>query len=145
MVDNTHQAAPESRFRTGLAAGLSSFAGVLLIVVGAFQALEGLSAIIRNDLLLVTPNYLYKFNVAGWGWIHLLVGLALVAVGVALLSGAIWARIVGIGIAVLSAIAQFLSLPYYPVWAILVIALDVGVIWALTVHDPRAAGRTRQP
>ncbi len=139
MVDNTHQAAPESRFRTGLAAGLSRFAGVLLIVVGAFQALEGLSAIIRNDLLLVTPNYLYKFNVAGWGWIHLLVGLALVAVGVALLSGAIWARIVGIGIAVLSAIAQFLSLPYYPVWAILVIALDVGVIWALTVHDPRAA------
>ena len=139
MVDNAHQAAPESRFRPGLAAGLSSFAGVLLIVVGAFQALQGLSAIIKNDLLVVTPNYTYKFNVAGWGWIHLLVGLALAAVGVALLSGAIWARVVGIGLAVLSAIAQFLSLPYYPVWAILVVALDVGVIWALTVHDPRAA------
>lgn len=138
MVE-AHKTMPESRFRPGLAAGLSSFAGVLLIVVGAFQALEGLSAIIRNDLLVVTPDYVYKFNVAGWGWIHLVVGLALVAVGAALLSGAIWARIVGIGIAVLSAIAQFLSLPYYPVWAILVIALDVGVIWALTVHDPRAA------
>src|SRR5512143_2034274 len=84
---DTHKAAPESRFRPGLAAGLSSFASVLLIVVGAFQALEGLSAIIKNDLLVVTPNYLYKFNVAGWGWIHLMVGLALEAVGAALLSG----------------------------------------------------------
>jgi hypothetical protein len=139
MVDNARSAAPESRFRPGLAAGLSSFAGVLLIVVGAFQALEGLSAIIRNELLVVTQDYAYKLNVASWGWIHLLVGLALAAVGVAILSGAIWARIVGIGIAVISAIAQFLSLPYYPVWAILVIALDVGVIWALTVHDPRLA------
>ena len=138
MVDNA-PAAPESQFRPGLAAGLSSFAGVLLIVVGAFQALEGLSAIIRNELLVVTQDYAYKFNVVGWGWIHLLVGLALAAVGVAILSGALWGRIVGIGVAVISAIAQFLSLPYYPVWAILVIALDVAVIWALTVHDPRAA------
>ncbi|MGE5764828.1 MAG: hypothetical protein ACM3ZF_13425 [Mycobacterium leprae] len=138
MVDGAPKAGPESRFG-GLAAGLSSFAGVLLLVVGVFQALEGLSAIVRDRLLVVTPDYIYRFDISAWGWIHLVIGLALVAVGIAILAGKTWGRVVGIAIATVSAITQFLWLPYFPVWAILVIALDVGVIWALTVHDPHAA------
>lgn len=137
MTQMQNSPTPTSPVRRGLAAGLSTLAGVLLIVAGAFQALEGLAAIVRNDLLVLTQDYAYKFSISSWGWVHLLLGLGLAAVGVAILSGAIWARIVGIGLAAISAIAQFLWLPYYPVWAILVIALDVGVIWALTVHDPR--------
>ncbi|HLZ38413.1 MAG TPA: hypothetical protein VKP64_11820, partial [Mycobacteriales bacterium] len=129
MVDGAPKAGPESRFG-GLAAGLSSFAGVLLLVVGVFQALEGLSAIVRDRLLVVTPDYIYRFDISAWGWIHLVIGLALVAVGIAILAGKTWGRVVGIAIATVSAITQFLWLPYFPVWAILVIALDVGVIWA---------------
>ena len=139
MADGAQKAAPESRLRSGLAAGLAGFAGVLLLVVGAFQVLEGLSAIVRDRLLVLTQDYLYRLDISAWGWIHLVIGLALAAVGAAILSGAVWGRVVGIGIAAVSAIAQFLWLPYFPVWAVLVIALDVGVIWALTVHDPRVA------
>ena len=139
MVDGTQKAAPESRLRSGLAAGLAGFAGVLLLVAGAFQALQGLSAIVRDRLLVLTQDYLYRFDITGWGWIHLLIGLALAAVGAAILAGKVRGRVVGIGLAAVSAITQFLWLPYFPVWAVLVIALDVGVIWALTVHDPRVA------
>ena len=87
MVDGTQKAAPESRLRSGLAAGLAGFAGVLLLVVGAFQALQGLSAIVRDRLLVLTRDYLYRFDISAWGWIHLVVGLALAAVGAAILSG----------------------------------------------------------
>jgi hypothetical protein len=139
MVDGTQKAAPESRLRRGLAAGLAGFAGVLLLVVGAFQALQGLSAIVRDGLLVLTRDYIYRFDISAWGWIHLVIGLALAAVGAAILTGKVWGRVVGIGLAAVSAITQFLWLPYFPVWATLVIALDVGVIWALTVHDPRVA------
>ena len=139
MADGAQKTAPESRLRSGLAAGLAGFAGVLLLVVGSFQALEGLSAIVRDRLLVLTQDYLYRLDISAWGWIHLVIGLALAAVGAAILSGAVWGRVVGISIAAVSAIAQFLWLPYFPVWAVLVIALDVGVIWALTVHDPRVA------
>ena len=72
MVDGTQKAAPESRLRSGLAAGLAGFAGVLLLVVGAFQALEGLSAIVRDRLLVLTRDYLYRLDISAWGWIHLL-------------------------------------------------------------------------
>jgi hypothetical protein len=139
MVEGTQQTAPESRLRTGLAAGLAGFAGVLLLVVGAFQALQGLSAIVRDGLLVLTRDYIYRFDISAWGWIHLVIGLALAAVGAAILTGKVWGRVVGIGLAAVSAITQFLWLPYFPVWATLVIALDVGVIWAPTVHDPRVA------
>src|SRR5512144_1132223 len=95
MVDGTQKAAPESRLRTGLAAGLAGFAGVLLLVVGAFQALQGLSAIVRDWLLVLTQDYIYRFDSTAWGWIHLLIGLSLAAVGAAILAGKVWGRVVG--------------------------------------------------
>lgn len=103
-----------------------------MIMLGIFQAIAGLAAIIEDKFYVVTPNYAYEIDVTGWGWIHLIVGVFVVLAGVYVLSGRLWARIVGITIAVLSALANFFFIPYYPFWAIVVIALDVWVIWALT-------------
>jgi hypothetical protein len=119
--------------------GLTAFAGVILLSVGIFQILEGLAAVINDDFLVVVRNYAFALDVTTWGWLHMLLGAVAVAVGVFILQGAPWARAIGIVIAGLSAIANFLFIPYYPLWALLIIALDVAVIWALAVYDPERA------
>jgi hypothetical protein len=111
--------------------GVSVFAGVMMIVGGGFQALEALAAIVNDKYLVVLPNYIYAFDLTAWGWIHLIIGLALVAIGICLLMGQGWARVAGIVVAGLAAVANFTWLPYSPLWAIIVIAIDVLVIWAL--------------
>ena len=126
-------------------AGLSFFAGVLLIVGGGFQSLEALAAIVRDEYLVVAPNYIYTFDLTAWGWIHLLVGLALVAIGICLLLGQGWALIAGIVVAAVSALINFTWLPYSPLWAILVIGVDVLIIWALASARARANYMTVTP
>jgi hypothetical protein len=111
--------------------GVSVFAGVMMIVGGGFQALEALAAIVNDKYLVVLPEYIYAFDLTAWGWIHLVIGLALVAIGICLLMGQGWARVAGIVVAGLAALANFTWLPYSPLWAIIVIAIDVLVIWAL--------------
>ena len=107
------------------------FAAALLIMVGIFQALQGLAAIINDQRFVVTGDYIYKFDITGWGWIHLILGLAAIGVGAAMIMGQTWSFIVAMVIAILSAVAQFMWLPYYPIWAIVIIALNVAIIWAL--------------
>src|SRR5215203_7070107 len=126
-------------------AGLSFFAGVLLIVGGGFQSLEALAAIVNDEYLVVAPNYIYTFDLTAWGWIHLLIGLAFVAIGICLLLGQGWALIAGIVVASISALINFTWLPYQPFWAILVIAVDVLVIWALASARARANYVTATP
>ena len=111
--------------------GIAVFAGVVMIVGGAFQALEGLAGIVRDKWLVVLPTYIYAFDLTAWGVIHLLVGLALLVIGVFLLRGATWARVAGMIAAVVSAILNFVWLPFSPWWALLVIAVDFLIIWAL--------------
>ena len=111
--------------------GIAVFAGVIIIVAGAFQAVEGLAGIVHDQWLVALPNYIYAFDLTLWGWLHLLVGLALLAIGIFLLRGATWARVAGIIVAVVSAILNFVWLPYTPWWALLLIGIDVLVIWAL--------------
>ena len=130
----------ESRVRReppGWATGFIVFAAVMMMMTGVFQALAGLIAIFENEFYVATRNYLFQFDVTAWGWIHLIVGVIVALAGFALLSGATWARVVGITLAVLSAIANFLFIPYYPFWSLLIIALDVFVIWALAVYGGR--------
>jgi hypothetical protein len=120
----------------GFAAGAIFTAGVLLLLAGLWQAFLGLVALFKDTdtVLIASGKWLFSFDVTTWGWIHLLVGAALFVVGIFVLRGALWAAIIGIGIAGLSAFANFLWLPYYPIWSILIITLDVIIIWALAAH-----------
>jgi len=123
--------------------GIAVFAGVAMIIGGAFQALEGLAGIVHDKYLVVAPSTIYAFDLTVWGVIHLLVGLALLVIGVSLLRGQTWARVAGIVVAVISAIVNFAFLPHSPWWAILIIAVDVLIIWALTTYlsQPEPAAR----
>jgi hypothetical protein len=114
--------------------GIVVFAGVVMIVGGAFQALEGLAGIVRDKWLVVLPQYIYAFDLTLWGWIHLLVGLALLVIGIFLLRGQTWARVAGMVAAAISAILNFVWLPYSPWWALMIIAIDILVIWALASY-----------
>jgi hypothetical protein len=117
---------------SGWAAGGIIFAATMLIMIGVFQVIAGLVAIIDDEFYVVTRNYTFDLDVSGWGWIHLILGIGLVATGWGLFSRAAWAGVGAIVLATLSATANFFFIPYYPFWSILVIALDVWVIWALT-------------
>jgi hypothetical protein len=108
------------------------FGGIVLSTVGFFQLFEGLSAILKDQVYLATRNYVYEFDLTTWGWVHLLVGAIALAVGIAILFGQTWAMVVGIVIASLSAIVQFLFIPWQPLWAMVIIATDIAVIWTLS-------------
>ena len=124
---------------SGSTVGFVVFAGVMLMLIGTFHAFTGLAAIIQNEFFVVGRNYAYELDVTAWGWLHLIFGVIVAAAGYGVFSGATWARVVGITLAAISAIGNFFFVPYQPVWAILIIALDVLVIAALTAYSPQAA------
>ena len=119
---------------SGWAIGWTAFAGIMMIMMGILWAISGLVAIFNDEFYVVTQNWIFQFDVSTWGWIHLILGAVILASGFGLFSGAVWARIVGVIIAVISGLVAFTWLPYYPVWGIILIAISIGVIWALTVH-----------
>jgi hypothetical protein len=119
---------------TSWAVGFILFAAILMIMSGFFQVLTGLVAIFENEFYVATRNYLYQFDATTWGWIHLLVGVLVAFGGWGLLSGRTWARALAIALAVLSAVANFAFIPYYPFWSLLIIVLNVVVIWAVAAH-----------
>jgi hypothetical protein len=117
--------------RSGAVLGFSVLAAVLMIVSGVFGFFEGLAAIIRGSWFVVTRNYAYGMNAASWGWIHLALGVLIAVAGVALLFDQLWARVIGVVLASLIAVANFIYIPYYPFWSIVAIALNLFIIWAL--------------
>ena len=122
--------------------GFATFAGALMLMAGVFQAISGLAAIFDDEFFVVTQNYVFDLDASAWGWVHLLLGIVLGMAGWGVFSGA-WGRSIGVVLAILSAIANFFFIPYYPFWAIVIIALDVAIIWAPCVWDrgsARAAG-----
>lgn len=134
-MSKTTAAAPAPvRDRNGFAVGLTVFAGAMLALVAFFQALVGLTAIFSSEYVVVTQNYVFSFDAALWGWIHLGLGVLLGAAAWFLFQGKVWARTVAVAVAGLNAVANFAWLPHTPVWSTLIIALDVLVIWALTAH-----------
>ena len=116
------------------AVGLTVFAGVMMIMLGVFQVIQGVVALFNDTFYVAGQKWVFQFDITTWGWIHLIVGALVVVAGFFVFRGAVWARAVGIGIAAISAVLNFMWLPYYPLWAMLIIALDVFVIWALAVH-----------
>ena len=117
---------------SGWVVGGITFAGTMLILIGMFQAIDGLVAIFNDDFFLVTQNYTFDLDVTAWGWIHLLLGIAMMIAGWSIFSGKTWAAVVALTLAMLSALANFFFIPYYPLWSLVMIALDCWVIWALT-------------
>ncbi|WP_030172300.1 MULTISPECIES: hypothetical protein [Actinomycetes] len=118
--------------RQGLAGGTTFAAAILLFVVSLLAVLQGISALAKDDIFIAGPEYTYKFDLTTWGWIVLILGIIGLAISVGMMTGATWARFAAVVIAGLSIVSNFLWLPYYPWWSILVIALDVVVIWAVT-------------
>ena len=125
--------------RSALAVGSIVFAGVAMVMIGALHALQGLVALFNDDFFVVGQKWIFEFDLTTWGWIHLLVGVLVLVAGFFVFNGAVWARSVGIAVAALSAVLNFMWLPYYPVWSLLIIALDVFVIWALIAHGREIA------
>jgi len=119
---------------SGWANGFIVFAGVMMIMAGGFQTLTGLVALFEDEFFVATRNYLVEFDATRWGWIHLLLGLMVLFAGFAVMAGKTWGRVVGITLAVLSALSNFAFVPYYPFWAMAIIAIDVFIIWALAAH-----------
>ena len=122
----------ESQRVSSWAAGGAVFAATMMVMIGAFEAISGLVALVDDEFFVVTQNYLFKFDVTTWGWIHLILGLLLVATGVGLFARQSWAGLAAIVLAVLSAVANFFFIPYYPFWSLVVIGLNIWVIWSLT-------------
>ena len=119
---------------SGWAVGWTGFAGMMMILLGFFHGIAGLAAILENELYVLTADYVLRFDVTAWGWIHLVFGVLVFVAGWALFAGAVWARTMGVILAAISILANFAWLPWYPLWSIVMIAVGSFVIWALTVH-----------
>lgn len=128
----------EGRARVGVGIG-RGLAGFLLILNGLYGFLVGLAAVIKGGFFVVHNGYAYNWSIHGWGWLQLIIGCVLFAAGVCVLLGMVWARVLGAILAGFSATSSFLFIPYYPLWSIVVIAIDVFIVWALV-----SSGR-RQP
>ena len=116
------------------AAGWATFAGLMMIMLGIFHAIAGFAEIIDPDSYVVTQEYVFKFDTSTWGWIHLIVGILVFFAGFGVFRGAVWARTVGVILAIVSMVAAFAWLPYVPFWSLLMIFVAISVIWALTAH-----------
>ncbi|WP_442816797.1 DUF7144 family membrane protein [Streptomyces sp. NBC_01445] len=116
----------------GIGSGWLVFAAVLMVFGGLMMLFQGIAAIAKDDVFVVTRHYVYQFDLTAWGWIHLILGVIIALVGVALLfTGATWARVAGVVLTGLAMLANFLWAPYAPLWAIVLIAINAFVIWAL--------------
>jgi hypothetical protein len=113
------------------AMGVTLVAAMFMILSGIWTFFAGLAALIRGSFFVVLPNYAYDLSVTGWGWFHVILGIVVFAAGCALFTDAFWARAVAICLAAVSAVVNFLYIPYAPAWSIIVIAIDALVIWAL--------------
>ena len=134
---------PEQREPSGWAVGWTFFAAFMMIMIGVFHAIAGFAGILEDEFISLAPAigteaqgdvYFLQFDATTWGWIHLIMGIVVALAGFALFSGAVWARTIGVILAVISVIANFAWLPWYPVWSIVMIAVGIAIIWALTVH-----------
>jgi hypothetical protein len=117
------------------ASGFAVFGGLMMIIIGLNQAFLGFAGILEDDVYVPVQDYLYGIDLTTWGWVHLAFGVVLVLTGIFVLQGKAWARAAGIGVVMLNLVANFVFIPHYPVWALLLIALNAAVIWGLARYD----------
>jgi hypothetical protein len=112
----------------------TGLASVLMVLGGILGITQGIAAISKDEVYSVVGRYAYKLSLESWGWIHLVLGVLLLVIGFAVYTGAVVARAIGVVLTLLVMIANFLYLPYQPLWSIVMIGLGLFVIWAL-FHD----------
>ncbi|GAA1541926.1 hypothetical protein GCM10009730_58740 [Streptomyces albidochromogenes] len=118
------------------AGGLTVFAAVMLMIAGVLDICRGIMAIAEDDVFVTTRDYIFQFDLTSWGWIHLILGVVALIVSFGLFTAGTWARVAGVAIGGLLVIANFLALPYYPAWSIVMIIVSGFIIWALCVVRP---------
>ena len=123
-----------AREPSGWAVGWIFFAATMMILIGTFHLVTGLVGLINDDFYVKTNNYVLQFSTTTWGWINVVVGVVVLLSGIFLFTGSVFARVVGVIMTAISMFAAFGFLPWYPVWSIVIIALGIAVIWALTAH-----------
>jgi len=114
------------------------YATTMFVIIGVMDIIYGLTMIINNEWLVFGAATVWYINLAAWGWITLLIGVLGLAVAGGIYSGQTWARVLGVIAAGLTAIDAFFIMPYYPVWALAILAMSMLVIWAVTAHGDEA-------
>lgn len=128
------QSAPSTREPSGWV-GWITFAGTMMMIIGSLHVVQGLVAVFNDEYYLVTKNGLtVHLDYTAWGWTHIIAGLIVIGAGLGAFAGQVWARVVGVILACVSILLNFAFFPAYPFWSAAIIAMDVFVIMALTVH-----------
>lgn len=125
--------------RTGWT-GWIAFAGVMMVIAGALNLIYGIIAAVNDDWAVWTNRAVVYLDISEWGWVHIILGVVVLLSGIGVFSGNILARTVGVIVASISLLVNFLFIPVYPFWSIVVIAIDALVIWALTAHGREMRG-----
>ncbi|GAD86383.1 acetyltransferase [Nocardia asteroides NBRC 15531] len=123
--------------RQAVAEGISVTAACMLLILATVSVLQGIAALRDDEIYVAGVEYIYQFDTTTWGWIHVVLGGIALICGVGLVLGSTWGRYAAVGIAALVIVANFLSLPYYPAWSIIIIGLSVVIIWAVTAWHPQ--------
>lgn len=119
--------------------GWVAFAGVFMIIEAILQIIAAFVALFNSNLYVLGVEHLWIVDITTWGWVHLLLGLVLLAAGGAVLSGKLWGRVVGIFMAASALVVNFAFIPVYPIWSIIAIVVSSCVIYALIVHGKEVA------
>jgi hypothetical protein len=142
MSQSAHAGVPEASEGYSGWVGWIAFAGVIMMMLGTFHAIQGLVALFNDEYYLVgSSGLVLELDYTAWGWVHLIAGAVLVAAGLGVFGGQVWARTVGVAMAMLSAIVNVVFLAAHPVWSLMMIALAVVLILALTVHGAEVKAR----
>ncbi|MET9216445.1 MULTISPECIES: DUF7144 family membrane protein [unclassified Nocardia] len=135
-MTTTMVAPPPRPVTQGVAAGITMLGVALLLVASILEILRGIACVAGAEIFDGTRPYTFELDITTWGWLHLLIGVFGVAVALGMILGARWALLVAAGLAGVSIIANFASLPYYPWWSVVVILLDLAVLWAVSTWEP---------
>jgi hypothetical protein len=133
-VSHTQQSESAIDNLNGWAVGFIFLGAVMMMLLGSFHIIAGISGLLDDDFYTVRPNFALELDVTAWGWTHIIGGIVLMVSGLGLLTGSVAARMVAIVAVVLACVWNFYSIPYYPVWSILMLAMCIGVLWALIAH-----------
>ena len=145
--DPTTTTPPSRQYRTSSGArqawatGLALFAGAIMVTLGIMAILAGIAAIVHDNVYVNLQGYVFSLDLTAWGWIHLILGVLILVTGGGVLTGKPWALAMGIMLASLNLLANFLFLPYSPWWSLMLAALDIAVIWALATYRPEESLR----